>query len=108
MENYRRFNVLRVGIDLLDVPFFPSGDWIKVNNPLIINLSSETYPRPDVWELVGYTPAGTINLGGDLTIESQDNAVIDSNSEIEISSVVTNNGNGFFALAIELIDRDYL
>ncbi len=58
-----------------------------------VNLGTTTYTDTSLWKPITYLAlVGTTNVGGALTVQSQDNAGIYANSKIVSSSVTTNDG----------------
>jgi Ca2+-binding RTX toxin-like protein len=85
---------------------YTSGAWVLVNGPISIDLGSENYAGPD-WELVNFTPAGTIVAGGDISLRAEDTAGIKATSDLAISSAVSNNLDAFVQLAENVSQKDY-
>src|SRR5690606_2838851 len=82
-----------------------SVDWTLVNAPITVALSAENFTGEN-WALVS-TPAGTVNVGGNVTLTAQDDASIYSQSQLAVSSVVTNNIDAFVQLAESIGRNEY-
>jgi hypothetical protein len=104
-EDYTSSDWRLVGIDLTAEDFAGS-DWVLVNAPVFIDLGLENYAGSN-WRLASSTPAGTVDVGGNLTIMAEDTATILADSSVEISAIVTNNLDAFAQLADNLLERDY-
>ena len=96
----------RLGVDLF-AQDFTSNDWTLINAPLSIDLGSQDFNDDTQWELITADIAGTVEAGGNITVDADDSIAILADSEIDISAVVTNNLAAFTTLADNVLQRDY-